>query len=354
MRILHTESSNGWGGQEIRILKEAIGLRLRGYEIVFGVQRGGKLSCRARKEGFLVYDLNFEKKYALPTLWALRKIIRTEAIQVVSTHSSLDSWLGGIAGKFCGVRVVRTRHLSAPIRKGLNSRLLYNSLADFVVTTSSGIIPMICSQANISESQCVCVPTGVDPIDVAQEDVTSFRETLGVKESDCLIGTACVVRSWKGIKDLMKAADILRSYPHLKWVIVGGGYLDQYQDFIDLKGVLTFTGHLDNPYPAIAAMDIFVLLSTANEGISQASLQAAYLRRPLITTSIGGLPEVCLEGKTGLIVPPFSPDKVAESVLKLVNNPELRTQFGDSAQELVKQKFSFKQTLDQMEKIYNF
>jgi glycosyltransferase involved in cell wall biosynthesis len=212
---------------------------------------------------------------------------------------------------------------------------------------------MICSQAKIPENRCQCVPTGVDPFDVAPADIEAFRNSIGVKPTDILIGTTCVVRSWKGIKDLMKAAENLLNYPHLKWVIVGGGYLDQYQDFIDLKGALTFTGHLDNPYIATAAMDIFVLLSTANEGISQASLQASYLQRPLITTSIGGLPEVCLDGKTGFIVPPFSPDKVAENVLKLVNNPELRRQFGMAAKELVEQKFTFKQTVDRMEKIYD-
>ena len=353
MKILYTESSNGWGGQEIRILKEALGLKERGHECVFATQKDGKLSSQAKKAGFLVYDLKFNKIHALPTFFALRKIIRTNKINTISTHSSLDAWLGGFAGRLCGIRVVRTRHLSTPIRKGINSTLLYNFLADFVVTTSSGIIPMICQQAKIPETHCLSVPTGVDPFNVSPEEALSFRHSLGIKQTDCLIGTVCVVRSWKGIKDLMQAANILRNYPNLKWVIVGGGYLDQYQDFIDLKGVLTFTGHLDNPLAAIAALDVFLLLSTANEGVSQASLQAAYLERPLITTSIGGLPEVCLDGKTGLIVPPFSPDKVAESVLKLVNNPRLRRQFGIAGKELVEKKFTFKQTLDHMEKIYD-
>lgn len=353
MKILYTESSNGWGGQEIRIFKEAHGLFLRGHEIVFAVQRGGQLFERARQSGFTVYECDFEKRYALKTIFTLRKIIRTHNIQVVSTHSSLDAWLGGLAARCCLIKVVRVRHLSTPIRKGLNSRLLYKGLADSVVTTSSGIIPMICKQAKIPESRCLCVPTGVDPIEVSQEDVKSFRHSLGVKDTDCLIGSVCVVRSWKGIKDLMQAAHLLRHHPHLKWVVVGGGYIDQYKDFIDLSGILTFTGHLDNPYHAIAALDIFTLLSTAHEGISQASLQAAYLKRPLITTSVGGLPEVCLNGKTGLVVPPFSPDKVAESVLKLANHPQMRTEFGNAAHELVNEKFTFNQMLDDMERVYH-
>ena len=96
-------------------------------------------------------------------------------------------------------------------------------------------------------------------------------------------------------------------------------------------------------------MDIFVLLSTAHEGISQALLQAAYLERPLIATTVGGLPEVCIDGKTGLSVPPHSPKKVAEAVVKLIENPSLRLLLGHEAKKLVCQKFTMHHTLDQME-----
>src|SRR5882672_10741516 len=99
MPILHTESSNGWGGQEIRILKEAIGLRSRGHEIIFAVVSGGKLVDRARKAGFTVYEIDFRKSSAFSALRNLLRIIKKHQISIVNTHSSLDSWLGGIAGK---------------------------------------------------------------------------------------------------------------------------------------------------------------------------------------------------------------------------------------------------------------
>ena len=182
-----------------------------------------------------------------------------------------------------------------------------------------------------------------------------FRKEVGAGEEDILVGTACFVRSWKGINDFMKAAQLLRDIKNLKWVIVGGGYVNQYKGTAERLGImdiLTFTGHMESPFEAIAAFDIFTLLSTAHEGISQASLQAAYLQRPLITTSVGGLPEVCLEGKTGLLVPTFSPNEIANAILKLKNNPQLRKQMGSNARALVKEKFTFVHTLDQMETVY--
>lgn len=357
MRILHTESSRGWGGQEIRILREAEGMRKRGHEVILAVNSGGGLISRAKEAGFLVYELSFTKTSALKTIYALIQICKTHRIDLINTHSSLDAWLGGIAARLAKKKVIRTRHLSTPIRKGLNSRLLYRGLADFVVTTSSPIMATIGKQAGLHPFRLQCIPTGIDPHALKADPLKAmeFRAALGVGPNDILIGTACFVRSWKGILDLLQAATLLKHRKEIKWVIVGGGHVDDYRSKIPefgLEGVVTFTGHLEAPYSAIRAMDIFVLLSTAHEGVSQASLQAAYLERPLVTTAIGGLPEVCLDGKTGLIVPPFSPDSVAKAVARLVDHPHLRAQFGSQAKQLVEKKFTLQHTLDEMEKVY--
>ncbi|MFI5333959.1 MAG: glycosyltransferase family 4 protein [Chlamydiales bacterium] len=273
------------------------------------------------------------------------------------THSSLDAWFGGVAARLCGIPVVRLRHLSTPTRAGLNSYLLYKKLADFVVTTSTSAASLILEQTRLPKEKCLCVPTGVEPseLKVSQAEVKKFREQLGVSHEDCLVGTACFVRSWKGVQDLLQAAALLKGEKRIKWVIIGGGYIDQYIPLareLGLEKQVIFTGHLDIPYAAIAALDIFLLLSTAHEGISQASLQAAYLARPLITTPIGGLPEVCLDGKTGLIVPPRSPERVAEAVLALARDTERRISFGSAGKKLVEEKFIFTYTLNQMERIY--
>src|ERR1700733_8442991 len=147
MRLLHTESSRGWGGQEIRILREAEGMRARGHEVILAVNSGGGLIPRAREAGFIVYELPFKRFSALKTIYALVRICKAHNIDLINTHSSLDAWLGGIAARIANKKIIRTRHLSTAIRKGLNSRLLYKSLADFVVTTSSPILQTIGKQA---------------------------------------------------------------------------------------------------------------------------------------------------------------------------------------------------------------
>lgn len=332
-------------------MKEAIGLRARGHEIVFAVVKGGKLVEAARREGFTVYEIPFSRRSALSAFFTLRKILKCHAIQVVNTHSSWDAWIGGIAARSRGCRVVRTRHLSTPVKGGLNAFLLYRGLADFVVTTSSAMIPILSKQAGLSSDQIRCVPTGVSPVEIDPDEVKAFRLSLGVKEGEILVGTVCVVRSWKGIQDLIAAARILKHHSHIKWVVVGGGYLEQYRHLVSSDVPVIFTGHLENPFTAMAALDIFMLLSTAHEGISQASLQAAELKKPLITTGVGGLPEVCIDQVTGILVAPHSPDQVAKAVLELATQPELRHQYGKAGHRRVREKFMMEQTLDQMERI---
>ena len=356
MKILHTEGSTGWGGQEMRILRESMGMRERGHEIVLAVNRGGILIEKARKEGFTVYELSFKKSAAAITIPKLFSLFKKHDSDIVITHSSLDAWIGGIAARIAGKKIIRTRHLSTAIRCGLNSFLLYKCLVDFVVTTSSCIIPLIAKASGLKKECLKCIPTGIDPsslvIDPAQ--IAQFRHSLGLDALDVLVGTCCFVRSWKGIDTLLRAAQLLQHHKEIKWVVVGGGHVDDYRPKAKAMGLeksVIFTGHLDKPYSAMGAMDIFVLLSTANEGISQASLQAAYLSRPLITTPIGGLPEVCIEGKTGMIVPVFSPEKTAEAVLALALDPYRRRALGAQAKALVQERFTLKHTLDQMEDV---
>jgi glycosyltransferase involved in cell wall biosynthesis len=358
MRVLHTEASPGWGGQELRILNEAEGMRARGHEVILAIQKGGGLIKPARDKGFLVYEIPFRKMRSIQVFFQLIGLIKRHHIDLINTHSSVDAWIGGLVGKLIGCPVLRTRHLSTTIRKGVNSRILYNYLADSVITTCEKTALAIQQQANLPKERCFSIPTGVNPeqIQYTYEAVAAFRKELGVGPEVCLAGTLCVLRGWKGISYLLRAAALLKDVPNLKWLIVGSGVSESHfrQEWkeLGLEEKVVFTGHLSPPFTALAAMDIFLLLSWAHEGVSQASLQAAWLEKPLITTNVGGLGEVCLHEVTGFQVPVQDACSVAEAVKKLSDSPLLRRQMGIAAKQLVRQKFTLSHTLDQMEFLY--
>jgi glycosyltransferase involved in cell wall biosynthesis len=319
--------------------------------------KGGQLIAQARRAGFTVYECNFRRLGWLFCLVRLLWVIRRHRIEIVNTHSSLDAWIGGIAARLARVAVIRTRHLSTPIKPGWNSRFLYGTLADFVVTTCASIVPMISEQSGKPLALCRSIPTGVDPEKIACDvaRMHQFRDRLGIQSSDFLVGTACSMRSWKGIDDLLEAAHRLRHVSEIRWIIIGGGHAEKHwkkAKDLQLDGIVHFTGHLDNPFPALAALDVFALLSTAHEGVSQAILQAAFLEKALISTPVGGLGEVCIDRKTGLQVAPFCSADVAQAVLTLKENPVLRKQLAQGAYQRVQERFLFRQTLDQMEDVY--
>jgi len=356
MKILHTEASWGWGGQEIRILREAIGLRERGHDIYFAVVPGGVLVQRARDEGFEVREISFLKKHAFFSIPKLLDLINLWNIDVVNTHSSADAWIAGIAARLSNKKIIRTRHLSTAIRKGLNSRILFNRLVDYVVTTCSEIVPKICAQSGLSQDSIECIATGLDPskIEVSSDQIRAFKENYQIADDQLIAGTLCFLRDWKGIEEFLEAAKQLEE-EKITWLIVGGGEVERYRIYaqeLGLKSVI-FTGLIEPPFVPLAAMDIFLLLSTANEGISQASLQAAYMKKPLITTPIGGLPEVCLHEQTGFVVPVKCASRVAEGVKLLADNKGLREEMGENAHQLVLEKFTYQQMLDRMEGVYN-
>jgi len=357
MKIMHLEASHGWGGQEIRILSEAIGMREKGHKIFFAIEPSGKLLMKARQEGFIAYGVHFTKKWWLISFFRLVWLIYRHDIEIINTHSSLDAWLGGIVGKLLRRAVIRTRHLSTAIKKGWNSRILYHHLADFVVTTCKAIASVIARQSGKNLERCLSIPTGVNPIkiDYNPRKTKSFREKIGISETDFLVGMVCFMRSWKGIKEFMEAALRLKAFKDIKWVIIGGGHSDTYIRMakdMGLEDTIIFTGHLDEPFDAINALDVFVLLSTANEGVSQASLQAAFLKKPLITTRTGGLKEVCLNNISGIQVDKHAPDQVVEAVIKLKENDSLRQRLGKGARELVLKHFTYDKMLTDMEQVY--
>lgn len=356
MRILHLEASKGWGGQEIRILQEAVAMRERGHTVAFAIMTGGALAIKAKEAGFVVEEMSFFYKAWIPTLFRLLWMIRKHKIEIVNTHSSLDAWIGGIAARIAGKKIVRTRHLSTQVRPGWNSRTLYKTLADFVVTTCEAIIGPLSEQSSRPRQFFRSIATGVDPekIQFNPREVESFRKKMGA-ENAFLVGTACFLRSWKGIEEFLETAHRLREIKDLKWVIIGGGRTEHYRKIaqeMKLEQIVHFTGHLENPFHAMKALDVFVLLSTANEGVSQALLQAGFLKRPLIATSVGGLSEVCLHQKTGLLVAPRCPEEVVSAVLRCKNNPVLCEEMGRQAHALVAERFTFQQTIDGMERVY--
>ena len=163
LRIVHTESSLGWGGQEIRILAESQGMIRRGHEVRIVCPAQARIHAQAPNWGVPVVALPIERKRPA-CLRALITWLRANPCDIVNTHSSTDSWLAALALLVVGRRmpVVRTRHISAPVPRGPLSRWLYMKAAARVITTGEALKRQLVEHNGFSELRIESVPTGID------------------------------------------------------------------------------------------------------------------------------------------------------------------------------------------------
>ncbi len=155
LRIVHSENSCGWGGQELRILGESRGLLDRGHDVRLLCPREAPIYDAAIERRIPVEALPIKKR-TFKALLAVRRWLKANPVDVINTHSSTDSWLFSVAARTIGRRipVVRTRHIGAPVHRDLATRWLYTRGASHVVTCGGRM-----RQALIQDNRFPSVPT---------------------------------------------------------------------------------------------------------------------------------------------------------------------------------------------------
>jgi glycosyltransferase involved in cell wall biosynthesis len=352
VKILHTEASCGWGGQEIRILEEARGMIARGHEVSIACPAHARLTAEAPRFGVPVVALPLEFKSVAGFL-ALRRHLAGAAPDVVNTHSSSDSWLTGLA---CATladppAIVRTRHISAPVSGNVANRWLYRQ-AQGVVTTGESLRRHLLARLGLDPARVVSVPTGIDTERFAPTDRAAAKAALGLDPRQRHIGIVATLRSWKGHLFLLDAFAQLQR-PELQLVIVGEGPMRepiaQKIAALGLGDRVTLAGQRSDPERWLQALDVFCLPSYANEGVPQAILQAMLCALPIVTTPVGAILEAVADGDTALIVPPQDAAALAAAIARLLDDAALAARLGAAARRRAVADFSRDAMLDRME-----
>ncbi len=355
MKILHTESSCGWGGQEIRILDEAQGLIARGHEVALAVPAEANIHAAALKRSLPVTALPIARKGFRGVL-ALRALVGAHRPDVINTHSSTDTWLTALACASLpdAPPVVRTRHISAPIPNDPLTRWLYLRATRHIVTTGEGLRSQLVRDNRFPAERITSVPTGIDPARFVPGDRARAREMTGLPAERPLIGIVATLRSWKGHRYLIDAFSRLKSDAGL--VIVGDGpqrrNLESQIDELRLRERVWLAGNQENVLPWLQAFDVFALPSYANEGVPQALIQAMLCGLACVTTLVGSIGELAQDGLTALTVAPADAAPLQGALEKLLEDPGLRGKLGDTAREHCARNFGVGAMLDRMEKVF--
>jgi glycosyltransferase involved in cell wall biosynthesis len=356
MKIVHTEASCGWGGQEIRILEESSGMIERGHQVTLLCPAEARIHDEATRRGVPVVALPIGRK-RLPGMLALRNWLKAHPCDVVNTHSSTDSWLAALACKTLSrpPAVVRTRHISAPIPKNAASRWLYNGAVAHVVTTGEALRQTLIADNGVAAGRVTSVPTGIDTVRFSPADRTAARQKLGLDASRHYLGIVATLRSWKGHLYLLEAFAGL-VLPDWTLLVVGEGPMREPIAAriaeLGLADRVRLVGQQDQPEDWLRALDIFCLPSYANEGVPQAILQAMLTALPIVTTPVGAILEAVGDGETALVVPPRDAPALAAAVRRLIAEPQLGAALGLAARDKALGRFSREAMLDRMETVF--
>ncbi len=360
LRLIHTESSCGWGGQELRVLAEAAGMVGRGHDVLIVAPAEAPIVREAPGRGLSTVALPIARK-RLSGVLAMRRLLRERPADIVITHSSTDSWLVALAciGLAHAPRIVRIRHVSAPIADNAPNRWLYGRAAAHVVTTGEALRLQVIREAHLAPERVTSVPTGIDLGRFSPGDRVQARAALSLPVEAFIVGIVATLRSWKGHRYLVDAVAALkdeREGNDMRLVIVGDGPgRDNLREQVRALGIedrVVMPGNQSDVVPWLQTFDLFALPSYANEGVPQALMQAMACGLPVVTTPVGAIGEIVSDGNTGIMVTPRDAEALGAALARLRDDPPLRERLGAAGMAQAHQRFSEARMLDDMERIF--
>ena len=360
LAIAHTESSMGWGGQEIRTLTEAAGFIRRGHRVVVYAAPGARIVDEAPRFRVPVITLPIERK----RLQGVRSVVRAlhdDAVDIVNAHSSTDAWLDALAcvwlsrnGRRAPV-LVRTRHVSIPVPRDPATGWLYRKATARIVTTGEALREQLIRDNALDAARVDSVPTGIDASAFAPRPRDAARKELALPVALPIIGIVATLRSWKGHRFLLDAVPRLR-HRDARVVVVGDGpQRAALEAQVAASGIgerVVFTGQQIDVSRWLSAFDVFVLPSYANEGVPQALLQAMFAGIPCVTTDAGAIPEIARNGETARVVRREDADALARAIDDTLDDPRGSASMAERARASVVARFGLETMLDRMENVF--
>jgi len=351
-------------------------LQKEGYEISV-VCSPGKWIKEIESYGIKVKPIEMKRKispiFDLIALFRLISFFKKEKFDIVHTHTPKASLLGQLAAKIAGVPIVVNTNHGFYFQKG--DFWLKRKFFIFIEKIAANFSDLIFSinkediETAIKEKICNSdlIKYSGDGVDLShfnrerfsQQFIENKKREFGIDPSKKIIGIVARLVEEKGYLELFEAfKKILNEFPNTLLLVIGPKEPEK-RDAIDpeivknynIEEKVMFLGErtdVDEIYPL---MDIFVLPSR-REGLGLSILEASAMERPVVVTDIRGCREAVDNGKTGILVPPKNPAKLAEALIYLLSNPEIAREMGKAGREKVKREFNEVLVFDRIKKEY--
>lgn len=359
-RVLYLIWSLDLGGAERVVVDLAKGLDNRVFKPkVCCLNEKGRYASLLERRGIRVFALRKRPTLDLFLIPRLVRLIKEERIDLIHSHLFGANLWGRIAAHFAGVPIVCTEHGMDVWRTPFHLTLdrLLAPITKRVVFVSQAVKKFYQSKHISLNGKSRVIYNGIDLNRFERkQDLSSIRSGLGLNGAEKVIGIVGRLVPEKAHDDFIRAIRLLvQKRDDVVGLIVGsGGLLEllkkQVQD-AGLQRHVIFAGHRDDSAQLYQTMDVSVLCSE-REGFPLVALEAMASRVPVVATAVGGVGELLKDRETGMLVPPRNPEALAQAILTVLENGDLREQLVKNAYQEVSAYFGTKQMVQNHELLY--
>jgi glycosyltransferase involved in cell wall biosynthesis len=364
LKILYIINRMDVGGSQTHLLQVFRLLdRSRFDPVLFCLSNEGSLLDAVRETGVRVVDggvrCGFRSPRVIPATLRLARKLRAESPAIVHNYLLRANAVGSVAARLAGAPVVLVSKRGCHEMRGweLAGARLGNALSDCVTTNAEAVRQFVHVDEACPLDKMVVIPSGIDTDRFRPLALDDAKGRLGLRSGDPVVGIVTRMRVRKGVEEFLRAMiAVRRRLPGVQVVIVGEVELDE-----DLKATVASGGlgddlHLlgrrsDMP-EVLQAFDLFVL-SSHDEGMSNAILEAMAMEKAVVATDVGGTGEVVQEGITGRLVPPKVVEPLAQAIAGVLENREEMLGMGRRGRATVVESFSSRSMVRQMESLYS-
>ncbi len=331
------------------------------------------LACPAALEVQYRRDLPADVEVlALPTASSTRvqdalclaKFIRERHIGIVHSHMFFSSRFASPIARLCGVPVVlETPHVAENWRRGwLKSSFAIDRavgrFVDYFIAVSEANARYLVQQKGIRKEKVVVIRNGCElkRFEIPVEARSALRRQHRLDENIPLVLVPARLEPQKGHRVLLEALpSVRREFPQAQFLFLGEGRLKKelqaQVSALGLEKMVRFIGF----QPDVAnwyALSDFTVLPSFYEGLPLVAIESLAACRPLVATAVDGTPEVVVNGRTGLTVPPGNPSELASAICCFLRNPGIVDTYGRQGRDLVEQEFSQEKQVRETSALY--
>jgi glycosyltransferase involved in cell wall biosynthesis len=315
--------------------------------------------ARLRKPTFSLEAIR-RAEYPLAILRLVR-LLRRMRVSILHGHGFDSTWLGLIASRVARVPFVFTRHHSDHhIRIGKRLHIRVDAWcakqAAHVIAVSEATRRIMVEIESVPLEKISLVYNGVEPLlEPPAEEVRRIRDELGLAENDRVCLVLARLHEEKGHRFFFGALpEVQRRVGPMVALLAGSGphrsLLEAEVESRALQGAVRFLGYRDDIATLISIASVVVLPSLA-ESFGQALTEAMSLGKPVVATTTGGIPEVVVDGETGLLVPPGNSAALAQAICRVIEDAALSRELGEAGRRRAK-SFSYVDMLRGYENVY--